>query len=40
MSATRQSMSSEAIEELITQHVDDALATYETNQKTRNGNEN
>ncbi|GJY07193.1 hypothetical protein Tco_0374247 [Tanacetum coccineum] len=40
MPATRQSMSSEAIEELITQRVADALATYETNRNTRNGNGN
>nr|GEV85289.1 hypothetical protein [Tanacetum cinerariifolium]GEW78368.1 hypothetical protein [Tanacetum cinerariifolium] len=33
-------MSSEAIEELITQRVADALATYETKQKTKNGNRN
>nr|GEX39070.1 hypothetical protein [Tanacetum cinerariifolium] len=33
-------MSSEAIEELITQRVADALETYKTNRNTRNGNEN
>ncbi|GJS64882.1 hypothetical protein Tco_0679446 [Tanacetum coccineum] len=40
MSTLRQSMSSEAIEELIAQRVADALATYETNQNTKNSNEN
>ncbi|GKE62275.1 hypothetical protein Tco_1512642, partial [Tanacetum coccineum] len=40
MPTTRQSMSFEAIEELITQRVADALATYETNQNTGNGNRN
>ncbi|GJR43726.1 reverse transcriptase domain-containing protein [Tanacetum coccineum] len=40
MPTTRQSMSSEAIEELIAQRVADALATYEINQNTINGNGN
>nr|GEV34710.1 hypothetical protein [Tanacetum cinerariifolium] len=40
MPTTRQSMSSEAIKELIAQRVANALLTYETNQNTRNGNGN
>ncbi|GKD20669.1 putative reverse transcriptase domain-containing protein [Tanacetum coccineum] len=40
MSTPRQSMSSETIEELIAQRVADALATYKTNQNTRNSNKN
>ncbi|GKD12461.1 putative reverse transcriptase domain-containing protein [Tanacetum coccineum] len=33
-------MTTDAIEELINQHMDDALATYETNRNTKNGNGN
>ncbi|GKD43448.1 hypothetical protein Tco_1268093 [Tanacetum coccineum] len=40
MTTTRQSMSSEAIKELIAQRVVDALETYETNQNIGNGNGN
>ncbi|GJY93750.1 reverse transcriptase domain-containing protein [Tanacetum coccineum] len=40
MPTTRQSNSFEAIEELISQCVVDALATYETNRNTINGNRN
>nr|GEV46837.1 hypothetical protein [Tanacetum cinerariifolium] len=40
MPTTRQSMSSEAIELLISQRVVDALLTYETNQNNRNRNKN
>ncbi|GKC09213.1 hypothetical protein Tco_1000823 [Tanacetum coccineum] len=40
MPVTRQGMTTDAIEELIAQRVTDALATYETNQNTRNGNGN
>ncbi|GKC23295.1 hypothetical protein Tco_1025445 [Tanacetum coccineum] len=40
MSTPRQSMNSEAIEELIAQRVADALETYKTNRNTKNSNEN
>ncbi|GJX76008.1 reverse transcriptase domain-containing protein [Tanacetum coccineum] len=40
MPDTRQGMTTDAIEELIAQRVADALATYETNQNTRNCNGN
>ncbi|GJW57400.1 reverse transcriptase domain-containing protein [Tanacetum coccineum] len=40
MPVTRQGMTTDAIEDLIAQHVTDALATYETNRNTGNGNGN
>ncbi|GJS12867.1 reverse transcriptase domain-containing protein [Tanacetum coccineum] len=40
MPVTRQGMTTDSIEELIAQHVTDALATYETNRNTRNGSGN
>nr|GEV35105.1 reverse transcriptase domain-containing protein [Tanacetum cinerariifolium] len=40
MPVRRQGMTTDAIEELIAQHVANALETYETNRNTRNGNGN
>ncbi|GJS03063.1 putative reverse transcriptase domain-containing protein [Tanacetum coccineum] len=40
MALKKNSLSEVAIEELIAQHVADALADYETNRNTRNGNDN
>ncbi|GKB29022.1 hypothetical protein Tco_0868423 [Tanacetum coccineum] len=40
VSVTRQGMTTDDIEELIGQHVADTLATYETNQNTKNSNGN